>query len=108
MRRYSLSLFLSLQREGREKERQHVDLYCFHPKTGVSQIVKASQGITMTLNAYLLKRGITSEQFAKKVRVSLSSVNKWRMKGYRIPRAAMIRKIEKTTKGSVTLKDWYH
>ena len=62
----------------------------------------------MTLNDYLFKRKITSEQFAKKINVSLSSVNKWRMKGFRIPRPAAIKKIDRATKGSVTLKDWYH
>lgn len=62
----------------------------------------------MTLNAYLLKHKITSEKFAKSIKVSLSSVNKWRMAGFRIPRAATIRKIHKATRGSVQLKDLYH
>lgn len=62
----------------------------------------------MTLNAYLLKHKITSERFAKTLKVSISSVNKWRMENYRIPRPAAIRRIEKATKGSVRLKDWYH
>lgn len=62
----------------------------------------------MTLNKYLRKQQITSEQFARKVRVSVSSVNKWRMLGYRIPRAKWIDKIHKATNGSVRLKDWYN
>ena len=62
----------------------------------------------MTLNAYLLKKQITSERFAKALKVSVSSVNKWRMTGYRIPRAATIRKIHRATSGSVSLKDWYN
>ena len=61
----------------------------------------------MTLSDYCLKKRITSEQLAKTLKISVSSVNKWRMTGYRIPRAAMIRKIEKATRGSVALKDWY-
>lgn len=62
----------------------------------------------MTLNAYLIKNQITSERFARTIRVSVSSVNKWRMLGYRIPRRAMIGKIEKATSGSVKLRDWYN
>lgn len=62
----------------------------------------------MTLNAYLLKHGITSEQFAKTIKYSVSSVNKWRMANYRIPRPTAINRITKATKGSVKLKDWYN
>lgn len=62
----------------------------------------------MTLSAYLLKHKITSQQFAKTVRVSVSSVDKWRMPNFRVPRRATILKIEKATRGSVRAKDWYN
>ena len=61
----------------------------------------------MTLSDYCLKKRITSERLAKTLKVSVSSVNKWRMSGYRIPRALMIHRIEKATRGCVQLKDWY-
>jgi transcriptional regulator with XRE-family HTH domain len=61
----------------------------------------------MKLSEYLLRKQITSEAFAKKMKVSISSVNKWRMDGYRIPRPNLIAKIDKATSGSVKLRDWY-
>jgi DNA-binding transcriptional regulator YdaS (Cro superfamily) len=62
----------------------------------------------MKLGNYLTKKQITSERFAKQLRVSVSSVNKWRMTGYRIPRAGMIARISVATRGRVELRDWYH
>lgn len=61
----------------------------------------------MKLGDYLAKRQITSQEFSIKMKVSLSTVQKWRIKN-RLPRMPMILKIEKATRGSVKLKDWYH
>lgn len=61
----------------------------------------------MRLSDYLTKRQITSQEFAIKIRASLSAVQKWRIKN-RLPRPQTILKIERATKGSVKLKDWYN
>jgi len=60
----------------------------------------------MTLDKYLKRAGITSQQFAIKLKASISSVNKWRA-GYRLPRPAAIERIAKMTKNRVKPSDWY-
>jgi transcriptional regulator with XRE-family HTH domain len=60
----------------------------------------------MTINEYLKKHKLTAEQFAKKAKISVSSVNKWRTKN-RSPGGRNILKIERATLGSVQLRDWY-
>lgn len=64
----------------------------------------------MTLNDFLIKQKITTQQFAKNMRVSFSAVSKWRLPTKnperRNPRRAMIERITKATNGKVTLKDW--
>lgn len=60
----------------------------------------------MNLNEYLTKNRITSERFARTMKVSISAVSKWRIKN-RMPRPAMLAKIQKTTRGRVRPVDWY-
>lgn len=60
----------------------------------------------MKIGIYLTKKEITSQAFARQLRTSISSVNKWRM-GNRVPRIKMIKKIAAATNGSVKLADWY-
>lgn len=61
----------------------------------------------MKLGDYLTKHQITSQKFSTKMKVSISTVQKWRIRN-RLPRLPMIFRIERATKGSVKLKDWYH
>lgn len=60
----------------------------------------------MNLNVYLVKHKLTTEAFAKKMGVSFSAASKWRAKN-RLPRPAMMAKIQKITKGRVKPVDWY-
>ena len=60
----------------------------------------------MTLEEYLLAHGITSRQFAKELKSSLSGVNKWRQQ-QRIPRPKIMERIIHLTKGKVRYEDWY-
>ena len=60
----------------------------------------------MKLGIYLTKKHITSQAFAERMQTSISSVNKWRA-GHRIPRREMMLRIEKATKYSVRIPDWF-
>lgn len=59
----------------------------------------------MKLAAYLDKRGITAQAFATKMKISVSSVNKYRTQ-IRAPNRKMALRIARVTKGLVTVKDW--
>lgn len=58
----------------------------------------------MTINEFIKKQGITKEIFAKFVGVSISSVYKY-CSGERAPSLMVASKIQKMTKGQVTIKD---
>lgn len=60
----------------------------------------------MKLNKYLVSRGITSREFAKKLKVSVQAVRKWRV-GERTPRQHLVLRIKQATKGAVSPNDWY-
>lgn len=60
----------------------------------------------MRLNHYLSTRGVTAEDFAKKIGASRAAVYKWRQH-QRIPRPAMVKKIRQATRGKVREDDWY-
>ena len=60
----------------------------------------------MKLSKYLIENGITTEQFARKMKVSYSTVCKWRT-GVRTPDFPdTVAKIAKVTNGVVTADDW--
>lgn len=60
----------------------------------------------MKLNEFLVTQKITSDKFARLLKVSTSAVSKWRA-GTRLPKPQMIKKIDKRSGGRVQLKDWY-
>ena len=60
----------------------------------------------MTLEAYLKRTATSTREFADKLGTSVHAVRKWRQRT-RIPRAAMLAKIKKATKGEVSAADWY-
>lgn len=60
----------------------------------------------MTLERYLTQNKITSERFARRIRLSLSSVNKYRI-GERMPRPDIVERIRRATNGRVRPEDWY-
>ncbi len=59
----------------------------------------------MTLQQYLDKNGIAADVFARKIRVSFSSVYKYRT-GARKPREGVETKIWAITNGAVGPRDW--
>ncbi len=59
----------------------------------------------MTLKEFLVRHNMTSEEFAKAMRVTHSTVSKWRA-GTRVPRLAHIKKVARLTKNKVSLSDW--
>jgi hypothetical protein len=74
--------------------------------SGITYLAITSRGHHMKLHQYLLENKITSERFARKVRVSGSSVSKWRA-GYRKrPRDEHIKRIAKATGNKVQYADW--
>lgn len=60
----------------------------------------------MKLNEFLVTQKITSDSFARRLKVSTSAVSKWRA-GTRLPKPRLIARISKLTKDRVQLKDWY-
>jgi DNA-binding transcriptional regulator YiaG len=60
----------------------------------------------MTLETFLVIRGISTAQFAKTSGYPFATVAKWRQR-IRIPRPAAMLKIQKLTKGKVKPHDWY-
>ena len=61
----------------------------------------------MKLDRYLRDANITSHEFAKRLKgASVHAVRKWRQ-GTRIPRAPMVAKIDRVTRGYVKAGDWY-
>jgi len=61
----------------------------------------------MKLAAYLKKNGYTDAAFARKARLSIFAIRKYRY-GVRIPRPKNMMKIKKLTANAVSEEDWYH
>lgn len=60
----------------------------------------------MKLSRYLTKHNITSESFADRIGMSVSSVQKYR-RGAKTPRPDVVNRIRKATRGRVKPEDWY-
>lgn len=60
----------------------------------------------MKLSRYLTKHHIRSEDFANRIGMSVSSVEKYR-RGVKIPRPDVVSRIRKATRGRVKAQDWY-
>lgn len=61
----------------------------------------------MKLSAYLREKGFTDAAFAKKARLSIYAIRKYKY-GKRIPRPKNMLRIKKVTANAVTEQDWYH
>jgi DNA-binding transcriptional regulator YiaG len=59
----------------------------------------------MKLNKYLTDSRTTTEQFARKIKVTASTVSKWRA-GYRKPNRVHTARVAKATNNAVTHDDW--
>lgn len=59
----------------------------------------------MTLAEYLRKNGLSDEDFAQRVETSAFAVKKWRYRE-RVPRLAMMLRIERETGGEVKPADF--
>jgi len=61
----------------------------------------------MKLSQYLKKEGLTDGAFARKAKLSIYAIRKYRY-GIRIPRPKNMLRIKKITDNCVTEEDWYH
>ena len=59
----------------------------------------------MKLSTYLKRKDISQTAFAKTLGIQQGVVSRWVTLG-RIPNPILIAKVEKATRGAVTLKDW--
>ena len=59
----------------------------------------------MQLKDYLVKKDLTTAEFAASVEVTKFAVRKW-LRGERTPRPKIMVKIKKATKGAVSPDDW--
>ncbi len=61
----------------------------------------------MKLEDYLIKTGISDEEFAERIGLTKHAIRKYRS-GARFPLKWVGLAIEKETKGKVAPNDWYH
>ena len=61
---------------------------------------------SVTLDKFLRVRRLTTEEFARKMRVAVPTVSKWRQRK-RIPRPEHMKRIRLLSRGRVDYRDWY-
>ena len=61
----------------------------------------------MTLSEYLREHGLTAARFAEEIGVSQQAVQRY-AQGLRVPRKAIMHRIEEATGGAVQAQDFYN